>query len=204
MILSKLQASNQCFIEDIRSVRGADYLTSPSGLKRRVRPAAASNVPLGLPGRPDVASSSLLAPTLSISSMNTIEGPLTGKVQTAPSPIAHPLQCYFWTSSEPTNLMNVAVSLLRHRGPSAEQVFPVLGSHQEHSLGRVNADLFVEVRPQQWSSTASRTSSIALKSSDVVIYSVSGFEIISAPTTIGSRDGEARPITANVCLFSAT
>ena len=57
---------------------------------------------------PDVATSSLLAPTESSSSMNMMLGAFSlaswnsSRTSLAPSPM------YFWTSSEPTSLMNVA------------------------------------------------------------------------------------------------
>src|SRR5436309_2939637 len=74
---------------------------------------------------PDVAISRRFAPTESSSSMNTMDGDFSraswnsSRTSRAPSPI------YFWTSSDPTNRMNVA--WVRLATALARRVFPVPG-----------------------------------------------------------------------------
>src|SRR5437870_3471055 len=81
--------------------------TSPRGLKPSS--SASSCMSVRWTSRsPDVAISRRFAPTESSSSMNTMEGDFSraswksSRTSRAPSPM------YFWTSSDPTNRMNVA------------------------------------------------------------------------------------------------
>ena len=108
---------------------------------------------------PDVATSSLLAPTESSSSMKMMLGAFSlaswnsSRTSLAPSPM------YFWTSSDPTSLMNVA--WVACATALAIRVLPVPGGPTRRTpLGGSIPTFAYSSGLSSGSSTASRSSSI--------------------------------------------
>jgi len=121
----------------------------------------------------------------------------SSRTSLAPSPM------YFWTSSEPTNLMNVACVALATA--FAKSVFPVPGGPTSSTpFGGSMPILAYNSGLSSGSSTASRSSTICLLRPPRSSYDTSGLSIISAPVTIGSRGRGRTFMTESVCLLRVT
>ncbi len=134
-------------------------LTSERGSKPSISANSCISV-LCTSRSPLVAISSLLAPMASSSSINSMEGALSlpssksSRTRRAPSPM------YFWTSSEPTRRMKVALVLLETA--FAKRVLPVPGSPTSRTPFGGSMPTFLKSSGfSRGSSTASRTSRMA-------------------------------------------